>query len=103
MRSLFYSLAHYDDEMRIYYYNIFVSVNDGIDSFKELPLDKRSDSWSGSEIPRIVKRQTFLRKLMESFSSTLDLLRHRSYLQDIIDGYELRKRDVRIREMLSDY
>lgn len=102
MRTLFYSLAKYDNETRIYYYNEFVKNNYDIESFKALPFDKSCDSWSGSEIPRIVKKQEFINELITSFDS-INLLKHKCYLKGRLEAYEYYKKRIRISELLNDY
>ncbi len=102
MSRLFYTLANYDNETRVSFYTEFTKVNEDVEAFKELPFNKSCESWSGSEIPRIIRKKEFTQELIDVYNGP-KFLRHKSFLKDRLDGYDEYIKSTRVRELLRDY
>lgn len=102
MSLIFNIIAHFGDEERVTHYLKFIEVNANIDSFQNLPFNKSMDSWSGSEIPILVNKKTFIEMLLFNLTD-VKLLKHRAFLKRLIENYNARIKKTRINEFLHDY
>ena len=60
-----------------------------------------SCSWSGSEVPLILKKIGFLKLLKDSLKG-IDYIEHRKYLEELCMKYEKYKEEVELREYIED-
>lgn len=102
IRNIFYIVAYYDDETRISHYLSFINYNDDIKSFERLPFSKQMESWSGSEVPRIIVKKKFFGKFLNQLTG-VKYLGHRGYIKSIIERYDDSIKKVRIQEFLQGY
>ncbi len=102
MQILFHIIAYLDDETRIKYYLVYLTVNKSLEAFQYLPFSKSSESWSGSQVPILAKKQDFLKKLLEHIEG-VELLAHKSYLKEVIKSYDESIKNTRVQELLEDY
>ena len=79
----------------------FLRLNKSADDFKQLHLFPLSFSWSGSEVPYIIDRINFLRKLRDSILG-IDYLEHKQYLDDYCERLEKHKKSVELKEYLEN-
>ena len=79
----------------------FLNCSDDIGRFKKIPLFSSSNSWSGSEVPLIVKTIDFLKELISELKG-VTFIEHRAYLKENMSSYEKYKQSVLVKEYLED-
>lgn len=79
----------------------FLKDNKNIEDFKKIYLFPMSCSWSGSEVPLILKKIEFLKLLKDSLKG-IDYIEHRKYLEELCMKYEKYKEEVELREYIED-
>ena len=84
-------------EALLYYLNFDLSV----DHFKKIYLFPIMESWSGSEIPLINNKVSFLKNLDDSLRGK-DFINHKAYIQEMISALEKQKNNVEINEYIED-
>ncbi len=82
----------------------YLKGNKNIEDFKKINLFSRYASWSGSEIPLIINKIQFLRKLKEKLKGAV-YIEHREYLEEYIRSFEEYERNVELSEYMekADY
>ena len=79
----------------------FLKVNKNLEDFKKLYLFPLSCSWSGSEIPLIMKKMDFLKLLKDNLKG-IDYIDHRKYIEEYRINLEKYKEEVELREYLEN-
>ena len=79
----------------------FLKVNKNLEDFKKLHLFPLSCSWSGSEIPLIMKKMDFLKLLKDNLKG-IDYIDHRKYIEEYRINLEKYKEEVELREYLEN-
>lgn len=79
----------------------FLTLNKDIEMFKAIPLAPRSISWSGSEVPIIESRISFIEDLLKNIKG-IDYIEHRAYLQDVVAKKEKYKHEILVSEYMSE-
>jgi uncharacterized protein YeeX (DUF496 family) len=102
MKTLFYCIATFDPERQLKHIVTFLNKNPSIESFKLIPLSKRVESISGSEIPLIMRKITFYEELNNRLQG-IEFLEHKAYLDEIINRNNSSIKKVKINEFLRDY
>lgn len=74
-----------------------VDMKISIDLFKIFPFESSHFSWTGSEVPLIEKRIMLYESILEILTS-VDLLEHRKYINDLIANLKNYTDDVRDKE-----
>lgn len=80
----------------------YLKHNQDVENFKKLHLFAMSYSWSGSEIPLLNRKISFLENIRDSLSGN-EYIEHKLYLNDVIRCIEKRREDVKKREYLEEY
>ena len=88
-------------DLELEYILEFLKVNKNLEDFKEIPLFPRSYSYSGSEIPLIMKKIDFLKLLKDNLKG-IDYIGHRKYIEEYRRGLEKYKEKVELREYLEN-
>ena len=76
-------------DTRVHLYAYMVSKNSDYELFKSLEFEKNSRTAYGSWVPAIQRDIKFYEKLM-SMMGTANLLKHRTFIKDIIDDLKRR-------------
>lgn len=88
-------------DLELEYILEFLKVNKNLEDFKEIPLFPGSYSYSGSEIPLIMKKIDFL-KLLKNNLKGIDYIDHRKYIEEYRRDLEKYKGKVELREYLEN-
>ena len=79
----------------------FLECNKKISDFKELQIEPRGRSWSGSQVPVIQEEIDFYESVI-SLLNTIELLPHRSYIEQRISGLKKHMKSTIKREFIED-
>ena len=79
----------------------FLKENKNPEDFKKLHLFPLSYSWSGSEVPLILKQIDFLQSLKDRLRG-IDYIEHRKYLEERRRSLERYKEEVELREYIEN-
>jgi len=101
LKLLFRGIAELSDEIRIMAIKSLIDLNKSLDTFKKIPFESNTFSFSGSEVPYLYRRRDFYIKLKNSLTG-LDYLEHKKYLEQIINQIDKRIEDVKIEEFMND-
>ncbi len=101
MEIVFDVISKFDDEKKIKYIGLFLEYNKDYNSFALLPLFPNSYSWSGSEVPLIQKEIDYLKKLLTLFTG-ITWIKHKKYIEDLIEEMNRRIERAEINEILYD-
>lgn len=99
---LFAAIANLSKESKAKYLIHLLESNDSFDLFCKIPLSPIFFSWSGSEVP-VLEEKIELLKLIDKGLTGIKLLRHKRWVQDNIEGYKERIKEVKIKEFMEDY
>lgn len=88
-------------DLELEYILEFLKVNKNLEDFKEIPLFPGSYSYSGSEIPLIMKKIDFLKLLKDNLKG-IDYIDHRKYIEEYRRDLEKYKEKVELREYLEN-
>ena len=102
IRCLFDAVACMSDSERIKYLKVFLGYCMDIEKFKKLPLFSNFSSWSGSEVPLIVRKIEFIKKLLEELHG-IKYIEHKSYLEDKVKRLDEYIKQIEINEILREY
>jgi hypothetical protein len=102
MSLVFYIVAYFNDDERVGHFLKFIEVNPDVDAFQCLPFNKSMESWSGSEVPILISKKSFIELLLSRLTNA-KLLKHRAYLKRVIENYNEIIEKTRINEFLRDY
>jgi len=80
----------------------FIEVNKSFETFTKLPMRKKVEGWSGSEVPYVENKISFY-KLIDKRINSFELLEHKEYIHSKIQNLERSIKEIRIREFLRDY
>ncbi|HDO7865868.1 TPA: hypothetical protein ACT9AQ_002975 [Legionella pneumophila] len=84
MMSLVYGIiAYFEIERRIQLVAFFLTKNQNAEEFKILPLEPSMMTWSGSAVPMIADRITYLENLLP-YCNSIKLLKQQQYIEERI-------------------
>ena len=89
------------DDLKEVFLLELLKYNDDIEIFKKIPLEKSSYSWSGSLLPIIEQRVKSLENIKSKLTGS-KYIKHRDYLDDLINNKKEEKRNQRIMEYLEN-
>lgn len=98
---IFDVVSDFSPARRIKLISSFLEHNKKFGDFKELQLEPRSSSWSGSQVPMIQEEINFFEEIL-SFLNTVDLLPHRNYIEQRIGGLKKYLKSTMKREFIGD-
>lgn len=87
---LFEVIAYLPQEARSRLTFVFLQYNKNLDNFRQLAIEPRSMSWSGSAVPVYQGRINYLKSLLPMLNDS-QLLEHRNYITQLIDFLEQNK------------
>jgi len=87
MSLIFGVIGHFEIERRIPLVAHFLSKNQDLEAFQDLPLEPDSWSWSGSAVPMIAGRISYWESLLP-FCNSINLLHHKKYIEERIEGLQ---------------
>lgn len=99
MNIMFDVVSKFDDEKKLKYIKLFLEYNKDYDFFAKLPLFPDFYTWTGSEIPLIQKRIDYLKKLLKLFTG-ITWIKHKKYIEDLIEETNRRIEHAEINEIL---
>ena len=79
----------------------FLKMNKKPEDFKKIPLFSSSYSWSGSEVPLIMKKINFLKLLKDNLKG-INYIEHRKYIEEYCMDLEKYKEKVELQEYLEN-
>ena len=88
-------------EWKLEFFVEFLKDNKKIEDFKKLHFYPLSYSWSGSEVPLILDKISFLQSLKDRLKG-IDYIDHRKYLDERRRSLEEYLQRVELREYLDD-
>ncbi|WP_282799079.1 hypothetical protein [Lactococcus lactis] len=104
MYKLFLVVGNQNDSARAEYIIEFLKKNKSFVDFKEINLFPTTESWSGSEVPRIDHKIIFLQNILKNETlKGLDFICHRDYLNQLLRFKTKQKKDIQIREYQDDF
>lgn len=102
MHSLFCVLVEMPTDRRRAALLKFLSLNSNYDDFEKIPLEPSSWGGSGSMIPYMQNRITYLSSLIP-YLSGVKYLKHKQRIERRINSWEKEIRQEEIRELLEDW
>ena len=102
MHSLFEVISELSNDRRRKALLKFISINSNYDDFEELPLEPSSWGGSGSMIPYMQNRITYLSSLIP-FLSGVKYLKHKQKVEYYIEIWKERIKQEEVRELLEDW
>lgn len=102
MHSLFEVISELSNDRRRKALLKFISINSNYDDFEELPLEPSSWGGSGSMIPYMQNRITYLSSLIP-YLSGVKYLKHKQKVEYYIEIWKERIKQEEIRELLEDW
>lgn len=97
LEFLFEAVSNLPDEQRLHFISTFLEVNPSLEIFRNLALESRSHSWSGSAVPMYQSRIDFFTLLLPKLTK-ITLLDHKLYIDKKILDLEKQKRFEKIRD-----
>jgi hypothetical protein len=85
VKMVFSVIAELPPLRRASFVSLFLKHNKDFKAFKSLALEPYIHSWSGSTVPILQERLEYLESLL-SFTNTVELLQHKQYLEQNIQG-----------------
>lgn len=101
IKMIFHIIATVFPSDKIEFLAVFTQYNKDLVCFKDIPLFPTFDSWTGSEIPLIDKKISFLSDLISELKG-VDFIEHRAYLKEKKSSFERYRQSVLIQEYLSN-
>ena len=102
MNSLFCVLSELPTERRRMALLKFLSLNSNYNDFEKIPLEPSSWGGSGSMIPYMQNRITYLSSLMP-YLSGMKYLKHKQRIENYIDAWKERIKQQEIQELLENW
>ncbi|MED3386129.1 hypothetical protein [Bacillus subtilis] len=99
---LFYAIANLSKESKANYLIHLLESNSSFHLFCKIPLSPITFSWSGSEVP-VLEDKIELLELIDKGLTGIKFLRHKSWVQNRIEGYKEKIKKVKIKEFMEDY
>ena len=99
---LFEIISQLDENIKLECILYFINKNRNIEIFKNISLEPRFKSWTGSEIPLLSKEVEFYEKLLSNITD-LKFIRHKNYLSERIRDKKTEIKKVEKREYLEKY
>lgn len=100
-KKLTYMVVIAFPDWRIEYILEFLKYNKSIEDFKKLYFFSTSQSWTGSEIPLINEKISFIYKLKDELHG-IEFIEHVMYLQEKISDEEKYKEQVELEEYIEN-
>lgn len=94
MRELFDVISTVFEEEKVEYILAFLSYSKDFKLFENIPLFPTSYGWSGSEVPLIDRRISFIKGL--------NYIEHQKYLKDKLQAFKKYIKAVQIKEYLEE-
>ena len=101
MKKLFNIISSHFEKEKITFILSFLELCKDIDSFISLPIFPMSYGWSGSEVPLIDSKITFLNDLITQLRG-VEYIEHRAYLKDQCEKRKKYRKSVELREYIED-
>lgn len=98
MKFFFNLVSSLPTTTRIPFISKFLELNKSYEAFAELPLESGTRSWTGSAVPMLQRHVDYYQALIPLFD-TVDLLRHKQHVEQIIN----RLREEMAREKKRDF
>jgi len=99
---IFETSTYMSENFRVVLITHFLSLNQNIEDFKRINYEFTASSWSGSKVPYIEKEKNFLMKILPHLNS-IDLLDHKSYVVEQIEGKDSAIEYEKKRDFLSEF
>ena len=80
----------------------FIKLSNDIKSFERIRLFSDSSSWTGSEVPLIDDKISFIRDLKDSIKG-LDYVEHKRYLENMEKYFLKRKKETQLKERKAEF
>ncbi len=90
------------EEVRIELIVHFLSLNQKIEDFKRVDYELTTSSWSGSRVPYIEKKKSFLMKVIPHLNS-IELLEHKAYVEQQLEHKNRAIEYEKKRDFLSEF
>lgn len=87
MTMVFNTIAHFDETRQRGFIAIFLEHNKKFEDFEQLPFEPDVFSWSGSQVPMLVKRMEFWQALLPLCNS-VEFLLHKKFIENCIHGLQ---------------
>lgn len=100
MSYLFYGIANLSPERKTDYIKLLLEFNPSYEMFKSLPLFPILTSWSNSAVPYLTSRIKYMEQLLPCLSG-LKFIKHKRYIEKIIEGLREEIRQEEIRDILN--
>lgn len=98
---LFEAIAYFPSEQRLRLIFTFLQHNKNFVDFKRLDIEPAGMSWSGSAVPVYQERIDYLKSILQMLNN-IELLEHRTYIQQRIDSWERQKNREKKRDFIGD-
>lgn len=95
-------ISHLNEEHRIKFITLIIELNDNIELFKELSLEKYQSPFWGSRIPVYQKELIFFNSLMPLFNG-IKYLEHKKYIQEVISWKKEEIKKEEKRDFIDDF
>lgn len=100
MKYLFSIISNFEDNTRIEYVHHFCKCNSDFEAFQNIEFERSHWSWSGSEVPMVESRISFLEKLKNGLDG-FQFIDHKAYIDARIRQQCRYKDDVLLQEFLD--
>jgi len=101
MEFIFNIICNFNSEQRKASTLLFCKFNHSYSDFEKIPLFPTHASWSGSEVPLLEEKISFVESIKDELVG-FDYIAHRAHLADIIHNIQKEKDNVLLREFIKD-
>lgn len=101
IKFLFIALCNLSEDILLFSVTSFCKCNSSYDDFCKISITPMHMSWSGSEIPVIERRISYLEKLNGALEG-FNFIEHRARISELIHGYKKREESVQLEEFLEN-
>ena len=101
MDFLFGIVCNCSEEQRLHAIMLFCKNNSSFEDFSNIQITPTHMSWSGSEVPIIEKRISFLERIRDSLNG-FEFLEHRERISMHIQNHRERKERILLKEFLEE-
>lgn len=99
---IFDLICNFDVERRVSLFAHFLSINQDLKVFKALRLEPNGFSWSGSAVPMIAGRISYLESLLPLCNS-IQLLDHRKHIESYIETLQVQLEQEKKNDFIDDF
>lgn len=97
---IFEAVLYMSQDIRRKMITVFVRNNTNLDDFQKIDYVQTTRSWTGSLVPILEREKDFLTSLLPIFN-TIELLDHKSYIEQAIEGKERHIESEKKRDFLE--